>query len=274
MSKSGADLTISAVAERTSLSIAVLRAWESRFGFPRPDRLPGGHRRYTDRQVDQIVEVVRLRNAGMVLGSAIENVAAQDRRIAPSIYAEVRRRWPEQPVHVLTKRAMLALSRAIEDECLAQADHPVLIGCFQRERFYRRSQSRWRELARTAASATVFADFVRDAEPSGAPSEVAVPQDRALLREWAVVCDGPHVAACVLGVERAGSEGAENGRTFEAIWSVEPDLVRDAAEVGARLDRGSNRPQPPARSPSAPDPSVTLRRATAITNRAIAYLDR
>src|SRR5690242_8603237 len=42
---SGAVLTISALAGRTGVSTAVLRAWESRYGFPLPKRLASGHRR-------------------------------------------------------------------------------------------------------------------------------------------------------------------------------------------------------------------------------------
>ena len=54
MSNSGAELTIAAVATRTGVSVATLRAWERRYGFPVPQRLPGGHRRYTEADVDAI----------------------------------------------------------------------------------------------------------------------------------------------------------------------------------------------------------------------------
>ena len=62
---------------------------------------------------------------------------------------------------MLRKRVLLALSRAIEDESCAQAERPLLFGSFQRERFYRQSQRRWRDFARTAELAVVFADFER-----------------------------------------------------------------------------------------------------------------
>lgn len=273
MSNLRADLPITAVAERTSLTAAVLRSWEQRYGFPQPERQPGGHRRYTERHVEQVNHVIRLRDGGMSLPAAIHEVAARPHGAQPSIFAEVRRRWPDQPVEVLSKRGMHAISRAIEDECLAQADHPVLIGAFQRERYYRQSESRWRELARTARATVVFADFAVDAEASGPPVEIALAHNSVLHREWAVVCDGPYSAACLLGVER--SRQLRGGpRLFEAIWSVDPDLVHDAACIGAAL-AGDSYPQsavPPALA--SPDRASNLLRATTITNRAIAYLDR
>ena len=44
-------LTISELAERTQVPQATLRSWESRYGFPSPERLPGGHRRYAESDV-------------------------------------------------------------------------------------------------------------------------------------------------------------------------------------------------------------------------------
>ncbi|MBZ5587259.1 MAG: cobalamin B12-binding domain-containing protein [Acidobacteriia bacterium] len=42
---------MAAVTTRTGIGQHTLRAWERRFGFPKPVRLPSGHRRYTDEQI-------------------------------------------------------------------------------------------------------------------------------------------------------------------------------------------------------------------------------
>jgi DNA-binding transcriptional MerR regulator len=44
-----------AVTRRTGIGEHTLRAWERRFGFPQPERLPSGHRRYTHAQVQQLL---------------------------------------------------------------------------------------------------------------------------------------------------------------------------------------------------------------------------
>ena len=112
---------------------------------------------------------------------------------------------------MLTKRAMLAISRAIEDECCAQAERPVLIGAFQEQRFFHHSEPRWRELARTAELAIAFADFPHDRLDHLGLLELTLADDAPLRREWAVVCDAPNAAACLAGVERPGQRAAGCG---------------------------------------------------------------
>ncbi len=245
-----------------------LRAWESRHGFPVPVRLPSGHRRYNTAHVDQVREVLDDRQAGMSLEAAIARLRAHDDEVEPSIFAGLRRRRPALPVHVISKRAMLALSRAIEDECCARAARPVLIGCFQQERFYRESEARWRDLARTAATAMVFADFEEDRRRRGEPQRIRLASDTPLLREWAVVCAAPDAAACVVGFERPAAAGEP--RRFEAVWSVEPAVVHDAAELGVALAGRDAATVPPT---TGTDVAATLQRAAAVTSRAISYLD-
>jgi DICT domain-containing protein len=270
-------LTIGAVAAQTSLTVATLRAWERRYGFPAPDRLPSGHRRFTERDVEQIREVLRDRDAGRSLEAAIGRV--QETRHAPerSIFAGLRRRQPELSVHVLSKRAMLAISRAIEDECCARADQPVLVGSFQREHLYRQSEPRWRELARTASATIVIADFPETRRRRRLPTEVALPRDAPLRREWAIVCDAPDAPACLAGVELLPARASRRQPRFEALWSVEPTVVRHAAEIAVDIV-GKAHPSFDAlaqglRSRAPVEPLATLTRTTALASRVIAYLD-
>ncbi len=50
----GALWCMAAVTNRTGIGQHTLRAWERRFGFPLPLRLPSGHRRYTDDQIARL----------------------------------------------------------------------------------------------------------------------------------------------------------------------------------------------------------------------------
>ena len=61
------DLTISDLARRTGLTPATLRAWETRYGFPVPSRRASGHRRYDERDVVLVKEVLRRKDAGVRL---------------------------------------------------------------------------------------------------------------------------------------------------------------------------------------------------------------
>ncbi|HEX8804344.1 MAG TPA: DICT sensory domain-containing protein, partial [Acidimicrobiales bacterium] len=265
---------------RTHVSVPVLRAWELRYGFPEPGRSPSGHRRYSERDVELIAKIVRERQAGLSLEAAIDRVRRIDDEVEPSIFAGLRRARPELDVHVLSKRAMLAISRAIEDECCARADRPVLLAGFQRERFYRQSEARWRDLAGTAAVAVAFADFpeTRLRSDEGMPHEVALDREAPFLREWAIVCDSLGSAACLTGWERPGQGHLADGdRLFEAVWSVEPAVVRRAAHIGLGLAR-RHAPDLTGLSDELADDlpldgTVAVRRATALTNRVVAYLE-
>jgi DNA-binding transcriptional MerR regulator len=155
-----AVLSISEVSRRTGIPVAGLRNWEQRYGLPRPQRSPSGQRRYREADCDLLTEVLRRRAAGLSLSAAMaQATASTGGATEPSIFAGIRRRHPTLRVHVLNKTALLAVTRAIEDECGVRAQRPVLLGSFQSQRFYQASASRWADLARAAEQTVVFADF-------------------------------------------------------------------------------------------------------------------
>lgn len=272
-------LAIGDLARRTGVPTATLRSWESRYDFPRPVRLAGGHRRYAESDVVAVHEVLRHRDAGQLLEAAVRRVTHESSR-PRSIFAELRRAHPGLGTQTLSKATLLALSRAIEDECCAQAQEPVLFGAFQRDRYLRASRARWRELGRTARTAVVFAEMPagRDTSPAAPLVEVALPHDAPLHREWALVCDATDLPACLAAVERPGQAAVPDGhRLFDVVWTVDPRAVRDASRVAAALaddylpgwrdaDLGVLDHEPPA-------PSADLRRAADLMNRTLGYLD-
>lgn len=64
-----------AVTRRTGIGEHTLRAWERRFGFPSPKRLPSGHRRYTGDQVRQLMLI----NTALANGYRAGDVVALER---------------------------------------------------------------------------------------------------------------------------------------------------------------------------------------------------
>ncbi|HEV7175892.1 MAG TPA: DICT sensory domain-containing protein [Solirubrobacteraceae bacterium] len=229
-------LSTTQLAELTGVPAATLRMWEARHGFPAPARLAGGHRRYGDRDVELVRAVVRARQDGLSLAAAIDRARAGDPPAPASIFAGLARRRPDLQPMTFTKPALLALSRAIEDEHLAAARAGVLIGSFQTARFYRQSERRWRELSRNASVAVVLADFKRLRRPSHGPVQVPVRRDHPLAREWAIVMHAPDASACIAAWEiPAPVQPADADRRFEVLWSPEPELVVDALAVATEL---------------------------------------
>jgi MerR family transcriptional regulator, light-induced transcriptional regulator len=182
---------------------------------------------------------------------------------------------------MLRKSTLLAISRAIEDETLARAAAPVVIGAFQSVRNFRAVEHRYTRLAQAADACVVFADFEDVRERDGHPTEVPIAPEDALGNEWAVVVDAPGYAACLLAWETPESQRDDHlpdrDRRFEALWTLDPRIVRRAALVGAALagrvgaELGDGleallRDRPLAFE--SPTPGLT-----SLTNRIIGYMD-
>ena len=183
-------LTIGQLAERTGVQAGTLRMWEQRHGFPRAKRLPSGHRRYPDSDVELVLEVVRGRDSGLSLPAAIRRASQDaDAAGAPSIFAGLRRRRPELAPSAVPKRLLVPISHALEDECSARGGGAVVIGSFQRERFFRQAEGRWRAFARSAELAVVLGDFPRPRSHAGGPVENQIDYGNLRSREWAIDCE-------------------------------------------------------------------------------------
>jgi DICT domain-containing protein len=272
-------LTIREFAARTGVASATLRQWEARYGFPVPERLPSGHRRYAEADVERVRQVARDRDGGLSLKAAIDRVLRAGAAPEESIFAGLRRRRPDLVPYTLPKRTLIALSHAIEDECAARAERPLLFGSFQRVRFYRDSERRWRELSRTAELTVVFADFKKRRAPRGGPVEVPIDRGDPLGREWTLVCDAPQYAACLSAWEPPGQDARPDlQRELETIWSVEPAVVRAAARIATGI---AGRASPDlvaaiddAIAPDPPPSGEEFRLVAALTNRMVAYVGR
>lgn len=275
-------LTIKDVAARTGVAAGTIRMWEQRYGFPEPGRSTGGYRIYSEDDVEALRRVAAYRHRGLSVPAAIERAAERSGNTDPrSIYAAVAATDHAAHPHVLRKSTLIALSRAIEHETLANGAASLLFAAFQREPFYRAVQGRYRRMARFSDAAVVFADFPAVGTPAGAPVEIPIDHDDQLGNEWAVIVDAPGYCACLLAWELPDAEDEAGStdltRRFEAIWTVDPHATRRAAQVAARLagraspETGGRLEQLLEDRPLAVEqPAPAL---TALTNRMVAYLE-
>jgi DICT domain-containing protein len=251
--------------------------WEQRYGFPEPARTPSGYRVYTEQDVVALRRVVAYRSRGLSVPAALERARSLDGATdRPSIFAALAAGDAPVRPQKLHRRTLIALSRAIEEEAMARAAGPVVIGAFQSERNYRAVEHRYRRLARVADAVGVFADFADPCtDDENLPAEIPIAAGEALGHEWAVIVDAPGYAACLVGWETPSPDDGE--RVFEAVWTMDAPVVRRAAQVGAAIA-----------ARSAPDWSERLLAIladrplavetpapglTALTNRMIGYLD-
>lgn len=231
-------LPIRAVAEQTGVAAGTIRQWEQRYGFPVPGRTPSGYRSYAPSDVDVLRRVVELRNSGMSVSAAIDRARRSGPSITdhPSIFGAMPH---EGRSRRLRKRTLIAMSRAIEDETLASASQPLVVGAFQRAKHYRGVEHRYERMARAADEAVVFADFDAVKDPAGGPVEVPIEVDAAIGHEWAVVVDAPGFTVCLTAWEPPVANPPENerDRLFETFWTLDPATVREASRASASIAR-------------------------------------
>src|SRR4051794_41035094 len=256
--------------------------WEQRYGFPEPERTESGYRVYRAGDVAALRRVQAFRQRGLSIPAAIERARETGTETdRPSIYAAVASTGHGARPQVLRKATLVALSRAIEHETLAHAAAPVLFGAFQRERFYRHVQARYRRMSRYADAATVFADFPAVRHPAGGAAEIPISPSDALGNEWAVIVDAPGYAACLLAWEQPGvtepGDHDDRDRRFEALWTVDPEATRRAALVAAKLAGHQDAPYGERLERMLADRPLAMERPapalTALTNRIVAYLE-
>ncbi len=124
-----------AVTRRTGIGEHTLRAWERRFGFPSPLRLPSGHRRYPVEQVQQLMligEALRCGyRAGDVVPLPLEGLEQllRDSGRAEGLIREPSPAWLEQIVD-----SALRFDRQDLAAQLRYASSTLGIGRFLRER--------------------------------------------------------------------------------------------------------------------------------------------
>jgi MerR family transcriptional regulator, light-induced transcriptional regulator len=273
-------LPIREVAEQTGLTAGTIRMWEQRYGFPRPERTPAGYRLYHDEDVELLRRVVELRGSGLSVPAALERARSAKRPITehPTIFGAMPHQGRSRR---LRKKTLIAMSRAIEDQTMASAARPIILGAFQRERHYRTVEHRYRRMAQASDLTAVFAAF--DApRPSGerGPHEVEIEADAVVGHEWAVVVDAPGFAVCLSAWEPPVATPPERDadREFETFWTLDPDTVRQAAHAGAVCAR-PRAPEVADRIEALLDgrpqaPEATTAAVEALSLRMVSYLER
>jgi DICT domain-containing protein len=105
-----------------------------------------------------------------------------------------------------------------------------------------------------------------------------VPREHPLNREWALVCEGQDFALCLTGWEPPESMQRPDGmRRFEAIWSVEPEVVREALRIccaiaAAKRPGVADAARARLEAPLAATPQSQLRLASAVTARMLSHV--
>jgi DICT domain-containing protein/signal transduction histidine kinase len=164
--------------------------------------------------------------------------------IPTSLLQELLEVQPQLRLQMYFKSSLTALSHAMEDQVLAGSDQPLVIACFQRERFYRQEAHRYLRISEKTPHVFVLAapetDFRDD---SGSYESIAFQPDDGLSQEWHLVVLGQQYSVCLVCREHLQVSSAgilppmDQARRFEGIWTFERQVTCRAAELLLRRIR-------------------------------------
>ncbi|BAY26240.1 putative sensor protein [Calothrix sp. NIES-2100] len=144
---------------------------------------------------------------------------------------------------VYYKNTLVALCHALEDHILKDDSQPLVITAFQRGKWYLQEAERYADIAQHSAQILIMA--ASDAGFAEHPTSqlpnvdlVALDPADAVAQEWHLIILSPKYTAMVICQElseadygSAGIPASDLERKFYGLWTFEPELVRETAEL-------------------------------------------
>ena len=158
--------------------------------------------------------------------------------IQTSVLSSLVQAMPHLRQQLYFKSSLTALSHAMEDRVLATSDQPLVITCFQRERFYRQEAHRYHRIAELTSQLYVLAAPETDFKNTSDSHEmIAFDSGDALSQEWHLVVIGKEYSNCLICREKTTLvsdptySDMDAARRFEGIWSFDLQVTMKAAEL-------------------------------------------
>jgi DICT domain-containing protein/signal transduction histidine kinase len=158
-----------------------------------------------------------------------------------SLLADLLQSFPELKIQVYFKSSLTALSHAMEDQVLADANaQSLVIASFQQARFYRQEAHRYRSIAQHTDQVYILSAPETEFSNSSEYYEtIAFDPKDPLASEWHLVVIGKNYSYCLICQERETTpevaEELDATRSFEGIWTFDRTISCQAAAL--LLDR-------------------------------------
>lgn len=144
---------------------------------------------------------------------------------------------------VYYKNTLVSLCHALEDQILTQKGSPLVITAFQQGKWYLQEAERYADIAKCsheivimAATDTGWVEHPTSQLPN--VNLVALEKSDPVAEEWHLIILSDEYTAMVLCQELSeadyrvgGLPGSDLERKFYGLWTFEPELVRETAQV-------------------------------------------
>jgi len=158
---------------------------------------------------------------------------------------ETTHRHSSTPIHfgVYYKNTLVSLCHALEDHILSDDTKPLVITAFQQGKWYLQEADRYADIAKNSRQIVIMA------APDGGFAEhptsllenvdlVGLDTSDPVAQEWHLIILSPKYTAMVLCQElseadygAAGFPASDEERKFYGLWTFEPELVHQTAEI-------------------------------------------
>jgi DICT domain-containing protein/signal transduction histidine kinase len=170
-------------------------------------------------------------------------INALEMDISNSLLEDLREAKPHLRPQIYFKASLTALSHAMEDVVLTREGKPLVIACFQHERFYHQEIRRYQKIAQHTDQVYVLAS------PESTPESnlkgkltvndepyvtVPIATDDPLAVEWHLVIVDSSYTACLVCREYSApvnTPNLEHLRQFRGIWTFDRDVSIATAEL-------------------------------------------
>ncbi|MCC5619995.1 DICT sensory domain-containing protein [Nostoc sp. CHAB 5715] len=158
---------------------------------------------------------------------------------------ETAHRHTTRPIRfgVYYKNTLVALCHALEDHILTDDGTPLVITAFQQGKWYLQEAGRYADIAQRssqivimAASESGFAEHPTSLLPN--VDLVALDSVDPVAQEWHLIILSPKYTAMVICQELSEADYGSTGvptsdleRKFYGLWTFEPELVQETAEI-------------------------------------------
>lgn len=158
--------------------------------------------------------------------------------MATSVLHRLLQEMPHLRQQLYFKSSLTALSHAMEDQVLVGTEQPLVIACFQKERFYRQEAHRYRRLAELTPQVYVLSTPETDFKHSSQYYEtVALEASDPLSQEWHLIIIGEEYANCLMcrecskQIKEIATSEIDSSRRFEGIWTFDRNVTLKAAQL-------------------------------------------
>lgn len=149
----------------------------------------------------------------------------------PSIFQALLQEFPDTlPIIRFTKATLVHISHTLEDVVLTNELPALIFTGFQQSSHWQEATERYRRLVHVAHQVCIFAGDLPPGDSPVQPLQISLAKGDPLRQEWFLAILTEQFSVVVAGLDNMETV-REQQRTFQTIWSFDPQIVSSVMDV-------------------------------------------